>query len=1279
MVKFKCKMCGGIIEVEEGKSTCECDFCGTMQTIPTIINNAKLTSLHNRANTLRLKNEFDKAMLTYENIINENPNDAEAHWGLLLCRYGIEYVDDAKTGKKIPTCHRTQIKSIFDDIDYKAAIENSDVVAKRLYQEEAEEIDKIQKGILAVSLNEEPYDIFICYKEKDENNNRTKDSVIAQEIYNELIKRNYRVFFARITLESKLGVQYEPYIYSALTTSKVMIVVGSKVEYFNAVWVKNEWSRFIGMMNESANKKYIIPCYKDIDAYELPNELLSFQAQDINKIGFIQDLTRGIDKIFNKDEKKKKIKVSQPIYQNGINIQALVERSEILIGDGEYEKASKLLDEVLNNDPRNAKAYILLLLIELKLKDESELGDYPSLLTNYKNYNNALKFADKDYKEKLEHYNQNIINKENDENCKNIYSQAIKFIISKQYMKAIEKLSLIANYKDSKELIEKCKMQMTENKISNWYNEVLELIKKSKYEEAISKINSMKDYDGINELKEKLNNAILENKEKNYQKAIELINKYQYESANAFLDTLNGYKDSESLVIKSIQLMSKEKTYQHAKSYFDDNTIDSFQKAQAELSTILDYRDSKELLQKAKNSIDKIYNDKKIKNDKLKLKIKIITPVVVFIVIMIVLTCTLFVPLGKYNKGLNYIKSKQFDVAEIIFNELGDFKDAKEQIDIINSYRAFENSNYEKGIEYICKASGVVNVYYDGNSGIPDVEYEEVSSMNNDWNACNAKKENFDFGGWNLINYSIENANNVYSANVYLSAIWKNHKYSIVYDLDGGVNSYYNPQYFTYEDTIEIKEPSKTGYIFLGWYDGEKTYTKYLVSKRNNDLSLTAKWKEKSYNIEIDPDGGIYLEDNHISINYNSNFDIKSPSKEGYKFVGWYYNNKKINSGEKWKIDKNETIILKAKYEPIHYKITYEMNGGENDSSNPLQFTCEDVIEIIEPNNRYGYTFLGWYDGEKIYKNYLISNKYNDIYLEAKWEEKSYTIKIDSNGGLYDGDRLITIKYNSILDLSYPTKKGCNFIGWYSGELKIDSGEKWKIDSDEVILLTAMWESECLNYLKYTITNNQITINGFKDDYYGQTLVIPSKINGLIVSEILPNSFLNAKDITYAEIPATIASIGVGAFSGMDKVEKIVLPFVGTGKYYSYSSREKLLGAIFGKKEYDEDVEINPNTKQCYYYDNMLWSEYWYIPETLKEVQIVSATELASGAFSNCKNIEKITISEGCKQIGSYAFYGCTSLKIYFEADTIPSNCASDWNPNNVPFICGYKTYNYIS
>ena len=367
MAIFKCKMCGGPIEVSENVSTCTCDYCGTEQTLPKVIDNEKLLTLHNRANTLRIKCEFDKAIVTYENIISENPNDAEAHWGLLLCKYGIEYVDDPKTGKKVPTCHRTQIKSIFDDVDYKTAIENTDVVSRRLYEEEAEYIESVQKKILAITQKEDPYDIFICYKETDSNGKRTRDSLIAQELYEELTKRKYKVFFAKITLESKLGSQYEPYIFSALRSSKVMLVLGTRPEYFNAVWVKNEWSRFLMMLNEEGSDKYLIPCFRDMDAYDMPDELLPFQSQDMNKLGFVQDLTRGIDKIFDRREENKKEQVMVNNVVNGINISALLKRSEILISEGSFDEAKEKINTILDNDPENAMAYVLLLLIDLKL------------------------------------------------------------------------------------------------------------------------------------------------------------------------------------------------------------------------------------------------------------------------------------------------------------------------------------------------------------------------------------------------------------------------------------------------------------------------------------------------------------------------------------------------------------------------------------------------------------------------------------------------------------------------------------------------------------------------------------------------------------------------------------------------------------------------------------------------------------------------------------------------------------------------------------------------
>ena len=112
--------------------------------------------------------------------------------------------------------------------------------------------------------------MFICYKETDNVGNRTVDSVLAYDLYNELTKEGYKVFFSRITLEDKIGTAYEPYIFAALNSAKIMIVLGTKPEYFNATWVKNEWSRYLTLAKKSNGKKILIPAYKDMDPYDLP-------------------------------------------------------------------------------------------------------------------------------------------------------------------------------------------------------------------------------------------------------------------------------------------------------------------------------------------------------------------------------------------------------------------------------------------------------------------------------------------------------------------------------------------------------------------------------------------------------------------------------------------------------------------------------------------------------------------------------------------------------------------------------------------------------------------------------------------------------------------------------------------------------------------------------------------------------------------------------------------------------------------------------------------------
>ena len=184
MSVFKCKMCGGTIEFNLGDTVGVCDSCGTKQTLPRLDDDKK-ANLYDRANHFRRNNEFDKAMGIYEQILNEDNTDAEAYWSLVLCRYGIEYVEDPATHKRVPTVNRAQYTSIFADEDYKSALKYADSYQRTIYEDEARAIDDIQKGILEISNKEEPFDVFICYKETDDSGRRTRDSVLANDLYHQ--------------------------------------------------------------------------------------------------------------------------------------------------------------------------------------------------------------------------------------------------------------------------------------------------------------------------------------------------------------------------------------------------------------------------------------------------------------------------------------------------------------------------------------------------------------------------------------------------------------------------------------------------------------------------------------------------------------------------------------------------------------------------------------------------------------------------------------------------------------------------------------------------------------------------------------------------------------------------------------------------------------------------------------------------------------------------------------------------------------------------------------
>ncbi|MBR3803438.1 MAG: TIR domain-containing protein [Clostridia bacterium] len=498
MAVFKCKICGGDLNVTEDIKIIECDYCGTSQTVAAADSEKKVT-LFNRANRLRMMNDFDKAAGIYESIIADFPKEAEAYWGLCLCKYGIEYVDDPATAKKIPTCHRSSFESIMDDSDFEQVMEYADAFTRKVYHDEAKQIEEIRKGIIEVSSNEEPYDIFICYKETDENGDRTIDSVIAQDVYDELTGKGYRVFFSRITLEDKLGVEYEPYIFAALNSAKIMLVFGTDYEYFNAVWVKNEWSRYLKLMANDKTK-HLIPCYKGVDAYDMPKEFAKLQAQDMGKVGATQDLMRGIEKILPKSNNS--VAAVQTVAASANpSVYSYLKRVFIFLADGDFKSADEYCEKVLDIDPENAQAYLGKLMAELRVCKQEELKNQPEPFDSSINYIKIKRYGDKSLVLTLEGYISYIIERNKHNHLEYIYNKATS-IMSKattetEFNQAYKEFKSISSYKNAVELAEKCDEKAERERCNRIYLSAIGLMSQntiSSYKEAISVFNQIIDW-----------------------------------------------------------------------------------------------------------------------------------------------------------------------------------------------------------------------------------------------------------------------------------------------------------------------------------------------------------------------------------------------------------------------------------------------------------------------------------------------------------------------------------------------------------------------------------------------------------------------------------------------------------------------------------------------------------------------------------------------------------------------------------------------------------------
>ena len=295
-----CNNCGGDYTYKHGRWVCR--SCGSYK--PEELSNEETTLLYTAYQKLRLA-EFDEAEQAFDDILEKYSKNPSAYWGRLMARYGIKYEEDFD-GRMIPTCYATSIQSVTGDGDYRKACEYADAENRAYYEKQAEYMERVRREWVEKAKKEKPYDIFISYKESDLANgiDRTQDSITAQEIYLHLLEQGYRVFYSRESLREKTGEKYEPYIFSALSTAKVMLVYGTKPEYVRSTWVKNEWHRFAKRIAEGEKhpESLLVAC-EGFSPGELPHGLASRQCFDAARKTFFGDLDRCIERIVRESGK----------------------------------------------------------------------------------------------------------------------------------------------------------------------------------------------------------------------------------------------------------------------------------------------------------------------------------------------------------------------------------------------------------------------------------------------------------------------------------------------------------------------------------------------------------------------------------------------------------------------------------------------------------------------------------------------------------------------------------------------------------------------------------------------------------------------------------------------------------------------------------------------------------------------------------------------------------------------------------------------------------------
>ena len=349
------------------------------------------------------------------------------------------------------------------------------------------------------------------------------------------------------------------------------------------------------------------------------------------------------------------------------------------------------------------------------------------------------------------------------------------------------------------------------------------------------------------------------------------------------------------------------------------------------------------------------------------------------------------------------------------------------------------------------EASWIENSYkvtFDSNGGscsekILNVSYDSYYSL------PIPSREGYSFSGWFDGDTMIQQSGIwEFTADKTLTAHWSINPYTINFDSNGGESSI-SSLTVTYGSSYDFPTPTKSGYTFDGWFDGDSKIEQSGIWQIAENKNLVAHWLANSYNVTFDSNGG-ESSISSLTVTYGSSYDFPTPTKSGYTFDGWFDGDSKIEQSGIWQIAENKNLV--AHWTINTYVISLDPNGGEC-SKTSVDVKFGNYFSLPTPTKT-GYRFDGWFDGDIKFSNFAKWNYMENKNLQAHWTARSYKITFNTDGGSCS-DSTLNVTYDSLYELPVPTKSGFTFLGWFKNFEKVEQTGIWQIAEDSN--LVARW------------------------------------------------------------------------------------------------------------------------------------------------------------------------------------------------------------------------------